>query len=54
MAITAYTVYAGARQTQYNPQPIGFYHNVASADNAATAIAILIVVPEFSACFFRS
>ena len=38
MAITADTVYAGARQTQYNPQPIGFYHNVASADNAATAI----------------
>ena len=38
MAITADTVYAGPRQTQYNPQPIGFYHNVASADNAATAI----------------
>ena len=38
MAITADTVYAGARQTQYNPQPIGFYHKVASADNAATAI----------------
>ena len=38
MAITADTVYAGARQTQYNQQPIGFYHNVASADNAATAI----------------
>jgi hypothetical protein len=38
MAITADTVYAGARQTQYNPQPIGFYHNVAAADNSATTI----------------
>ena len=38
MAITADTVYAGARQTQYNPQPIGFYHNVAAADISATTI----------------
>ena len=38
MAITADTVYAGARQTQYNPQPIGFYHNVAAATDSITTI----------------
>ena len=38
MAITADTVYAGARQTQYNPQPIGFYRNEVAADNTATTI----------------
>lgn len=38
MAITADTVYEGAQQTQYNPQPIGFYRNEITADNAVTTI----------------
>lgn len=38
MAITADTVYAGAQETQYNPQPIGFYRNEVAADNTATSI----------------
>ena len=38
MAITADTIYAGARQTQYNPQPIGFYFNSVACTNAAETI----------------
>ena len=38
MAITADTVYSGSQMTQYNPLPMGFYHNVAAADNSATTI----------------
>lgn len=38
MALTLDTVYEGAQQTQYNPQPIGFYHNTAACTNAAETI----------------
>ncbi len=38
MAITEDAVYAGARQTQYNPQPIGFYFNSDACTKAAATI----------------
>jgi hypothetical protein len=38
MALTLDTVYEGAQQTQYNPQPIGFYHNTVACTNASETI----------------
>ncbi len=38
MAITLDSVYAGAQETQYNPQPIGFYFNSVACTNAAETI----------------
>lgn len=40
MAINLDSTYAGARQTQYNPQPIGYY---ASNQVAAAAVAVTIM-----------
>jgi len=38
MAITLDSVYAGAQETQYNPQPIGFYFNSVAVTDAAETI----------------
>ena len=40
MALTLDTVYEGAQQTQYNPQPIGYYasNQVAATDTPAVTI----------------